>query len=99
MTLQVTEFQVPVPWGQISGLQFGTDHPGASRWLGIHGWLDNSATWTTLVPYLPQEICLVAIDLPGHGGRSDRLPRGVHCHDVEHVSHVYRVIRHLRWDR
>ncbi len=57
---------------QISGLRLAAKKWGpeeGERVLGLHGWLDNAATFDTLAPLLP-ELQLVSLDLPGHG-RSD----------------------------
>ena len=91
-----TAICIPVPWGCIRGLQFGD--PSGHPWLGLHGWLDNAATWQSLAPYLPENVRLVALDLPGHG-QSDPLPQGVHYHDLEHVAHIHRAVKYLQWER
>ena len=91
-----TDISIPVPWGAIRGLQFG--NPGGHPWLGLHGWLDNAATWTSLAPHLPPGVCLVAVDLPGHG-QSDELPPGVHYHDIENIAHIHRAVTHLQWKK
>ena len=92
----MTDISIPVPWGFIRGLEFG--NTAGRPWLGLHGWLDNAATWTTLAPLLPDDVHLVALDLPGHG-QSDHLPEGVHYHDVEHVAHIHRAVNYLQWGR
>lgn len=35
--------------------------------IAIHGWQDNAGTWDRLIPLLPGNIPVLAIDLPGHG--------------------------------
>ncbi|KAK5649158.1 hypothetical protein RI129_004050 [Pyrocoelia pectoralis] len=57
-------------------------NPTAKTWgtenkhkiLMIHGLLDNSESFSGLVPLLPKSYCYVAIDLPGHG-KSSHFPR------------------------
>ena len=90
------DITIPVPWGNIRALQFG--NTAGLPWLGLHGWLDNAHTWVNLAPHLPDNVCLVALDLPGHG-QSDPLPAGVHYHDVEYVAHIHRAVTYLGWTR
>lgn len=53
--------------GRLAALSWGA--VGAPTWLGLHGWLDNAATFMRLAPLLVEAlgIRLVALDLPGHG--------------------------------
>ncbi|APX93809.1 alpha/beta hydrolase [Halomonas sp. 1513] len=62
--------------GRLAGLSWG--EPGAPTWLGLHGWLDNAATFTRLAPLLVEAlgVRIVAIDFAGHG-QSRPHPDGV----------------------
>lgn len=67
------EIKISVPWGHVSGKWWGsqTQQPV----LAIHGWQDNAGTFDSLLPLLPKNIAVLAIDLPGHG-LSSHLPPG-----------------------
>merc|ERR1719272_280279 len=56
----------------IRGMRCG--RTGGDPWLFLHGWLDNAAAFSPMLPLLHQQIGpdseLVAIDMAGHG-RSD----------------------------
>jgi pimeloyl-ACP methyl ester carboxylesterase len=41
--------------------------------FAIHGWLDNAGTFDTLIPLLPKDLRIVAVEMPGHG-LSDPFP-------------------------
>jgi len=45
--------------------------------LGLHGWMDNAATFDLLAPLLPAGLRLVTLDQAGHG-RSERRAGGVY---------------------
>jgi pimeloyl-ACP methyl ester carboxylesterase len=51
--------------------------------LGLHGWLDNVATFAPLLPLLA-DLQIFAIDLPGHG-LSEHRPSGVRYHLLDYV--------------
>ena len=91
-----TDICIPVPWGSIRGIQFG--NPSGHLWIGLHGWLDNAATWQSLAPHLPEDVRLVALDLPGHG-QSDGVPLGLHYHELEHIAHIHRAVKFLKCSR
>ncbi|ART61945.1 alpha/beta hydrolase [Kushneria marisflavi] len=61
----------------------------APTWVALHGWLDNAATFTRLVPLLVErlDIRIVAIDFAGHGksqwqGRGTDYALWDYIHDV-----------------
>ena len=88
------EVSFPVPWGVISGKEWGPSD--GKPFLGLHGFLDNANTFDKLVPLLPQDIRFVAIDFPGHGQSSHR-PLGTNYDDLERVADVRRVVDQLQW--
>ncbi|XP_026870617.1 serine hydrolase-like protein isoform X2 [Electrophorus electricus] len=92
----VSEFRMPVPWGEIRGRIWGPDD--GRPVLCLHGWGDNSGTFNTLIPLLPRDLKYVAIDLPGHGFSSHR-PAGVFYTYPTYFSDVRRVIEVLQWKR
>ncbi|WNK21591.1 alpha/beta hydrolase [Halomonas piscis] len=53
--------------GRIAALAWGREQ--APVWLGLHGWLDNAASFSRLGPQLAErlDIRLVALDFRGHG--------------------------------
>ncbi|KAG6800186.1 serine hydrolase isoform X3 [Apis mellifera caucasica] len=69
----VEEIQIPVPWGYLSGKWWGP--MDQQPIVAIHGWQDNAGTFDKLIPLLPSNVAILAIDLPGHG-LSSHLPSG-----------------------
>jgi pimeloyl-ACP methyl ester carboxylesterase len=65
--------------------------------LGLHGWLDNAATFDRLAPLLPQ-VKLFSLDLPGHG-KSEHRPPGMRYHYTDYVDDVMAAADVLGWDR
>eukprot|EP01100_Stratorugosa_tubuloviscum_P005941 TRINITY_DN2598_c2_g1_i2.p1 TRINITY_DN2598_c2_g1~~TRINITY_DN2598_c2_g1_i2.p1 ORF type:complete len:376 (-),score=164.17 TRINITY_DN2598_c2_g1_i2:133-1260(-) len=67
--------------------------------IGIHGWLDNAATWDGLGPYIAQNssFCFMCLDLPGHG-RSGHHPKGWPYHFVDYVSEIVGLVDLLGWE-
>lgn len=68
----------------------------SSKILCLHGWLDNSNTFTKLAPYLSNaghEV--VCIDLPGHGHSSHALG---HYQHIRHVSLIKAILNKLGWE-
>lgn len=67
-------------------------------WLfaALHGWQDNCGTFDAMIPKLPENYYIVAIDFPGHG-LSSHLPAGSPYNDIIFVVELERVIQKLGW--
>ncbi len=81
--------------GRISALELGSSE--GSPLIGIHGWLDNAAT------FIPLSQCLesyrwLCLDMPGHGN-SDPRPRGSTYHFTDYVGDLFRAMNSLGLDR
>lgn len=96
MRRAASEFRMPVPWGELRGQVWGPSH--GRPVLCLHGWADNSGTFNTLVPLLPNDCRFVAIDFPGHGLSSHR-PDGCFYTFPFYVADVRRVVEALQWKR
>ncbi|XP_058235823.1 serine hydrolase-like protein [Hemibagrus wyckioides] len=95
-SVPVSEFRMPVPWGEMRGRVWGPEH--GRPVLCLHGWSDNSGSFNTLIPLLPADWRCVAVDLPGHGFSSHR-PAGVFYTFPSYISDVRRIIEALQWKR
>ncbi len=73
-------------WGEAGGVPV----------IGLHGWLDNAATYDVIAPQLTG-VHLVSIDLPGHGF-SDHLPAGGYSL-WQQAATVLQVAEALGWSR
>ncbi|MFN3579527.1 MAG: alpha/beta fold hydrolase [Pseudomonas sp.] len=73
-------------WGNPQGLPV----------IGLHGWLDNAATFDRIAPLL-NDVHLVALDLPGHG-LSGHMPAGGYSL-WQQASTVLQVAENLGWQR
>ncbi|KAG8235118.1 hypothetical protein J437_LFUL014381 [Ladona fulva] len=92
---QVTEIQIPVPWGHISGKWWGrTDRKPL---LGLHGWQDNAGTFDRLMPLLPEDVSVLAVDLPGHG-LSSWYPSSIYYNTQQGLVCVRMIVKHFKWD-
>ncbi|XP_055763274.1 serine hydrolase-like protein isoform X1 [Salvelinus fontinalis] len=96
MKQTVSEFNMPVPWGEIRGKVWGPDR--GRPILCLHGWADNCGTFNTLIPLLPKEWKYVAVDMAGHGLSSHR-PPGVFYSFPAYMADIRRVIGALQWKR
>lgn len=81
--------------GTLTGLRTG--RRDGRKLLALHGWLDNAASFTPLLPLLP-EFDVVALDLPGHGGSAHRLP-GYDYVFVDWIHDVLDALDALGWAR
>lgn len=70
---------------------------GAKPVLALHGWLDNSATFSKLFPFL-QDKLICAMDFAGHG-LSDHRPEGSRYHQVDHLYEIDGLLDHLGWEK
>ncbi len=50
--------------GTISYHHYGN---GPQLWLALHGFAQDGSVFAALAPYLPEDVCLIALDLPWHG--------------------------------
>lgn len=89
------ELRIPLAWGTITAVQRGPEN--GPRFLMLHGWLDNAASFDPLMPHLPKEWNTVAVDLPGHG-HSDHRPPGTIYHLGDAILDTLRVADHLGWE-
>ena len=56
----------------------------------LHGWLDNSASFNSLIPKLNKHRC-IAVDLPGHG-YSEHIASHAYYHFIDGISHIIEMI-------
>ncbi|XP_012684482.2 serine hydrolase-like protein [Clupea harengus] len=96
MKRAASEFRLPVPWGELRGQVWGPEE--GRPILCLHGWADNSGSFNTLIPLLPQEWRCVAVDMAGHGLSSPR-PPGVFYTFPAYITDVRRVVEALQWKR
>ena len=67
------QLEFVLPWGIVAAQEW--KEPEASKKvLLLHGWQDNSNTFKKLVPLLPKEYWILALDSLGHGKSSHRVP-------------------------
>lgn len=92
----VTEVQIPVPYGNIAGKWFGPKN--IRPILCLHGWLDNSGTFDRLIPLLPENVSFLAIDLPGHG-YSSRIPNGMAYYQTDCIPLILHIMREYAWSK
>lgn len=84
---------------EVGGLRFAAQEwgqEGGRPVLALHGWLDNSASFTVLAPQLPG-IHLIAVDMAGHG-RSDHRPGSQPYNIWQDVGEVFGVADQLGWE-
>ena len=88
------EVRFSLPSLEVAGKVWG--EPGGVPVIGLHGWLDNAATFDKLAPEL-QGVHLVALDLAGHG-LSDHLPMAGYSL-WQQASIVLQVAEDMGWER
>ncbi|MGY8811861.1 MAG: alpha/beta fold hydrolase [Pseudomonadales bacterium] len=94
MTATSREVRFSLSSLEVAGKVWG--EPGGLPVIGLHGWLDNAATFDHIAPSL-EGIHLVALDLPGHG-LSDHLPMAGYSL-WQQASTVLQVAEDLGWER
>lgn len=65
--------------------------------LALHGWLDNSASFSALAPRL-SSVHIVALDLAGHG-KSEHRPGRMAYTSWDDINDIFAVADHLGWER
>ncbi|GAB0091742.1 hypothetical protein DMENIID0001_066120 [Sergentomyia squamirostris] len=91
-----SKVRIQVPWGHLAGKWWGPKN--VRPILCIHGWMDNLATFETLIPLLPQEFAYLAIDLPGHGFSSS-IPHGMRYTCYDFVWIIKLIHETYKWDK
>ena len=71
--------------------------PGKTPVLALHGWLDNSASFSVLAPLL-NNVHLVALDMAGHG-QSDFRPSNQPYNIWEDVGELFAIADQMGWER
>lgn len=67
--------------------------------LAIHGWQDNCGSFDRLIPLLPEDIPVLAIDLPGHG-KSSHYPKGMQYFLFwDGIAVIRRIVKFHKWRR
>lgn len=51
---------------ELNSVWYGNEE-GARLFLGLHGWGGGHATFEPLLPYLPDDVGILSVDLPGYG--------------------------------
>ncbi|KAF5272132.1 hypothetical protein FQA39_LY01214 [Lamprigera yunnana] len=90
------EVRIPVPWGHVAGKWWGPQDKRPI--LATHGWQDNCGTFDTLIPYLPSNLPILAVDFPGHG-LSSKLPAGMFYHATDNIVLIKRICEYFNWDK
>ncbi|KAK1134083.1 hypothetical protein K0M31_011868 [Melipona bicolor] len=93
----VEEIQIPVPWGNISGKWWGPID--RQPLVALHGWQDNAGTFDRLIPLLPPDLAILAIDLPGHG-LSSHLSTGQFYYVFwDGLIILRRIAKYYKWNK
>ena len=97
------EVKIPTSWGKLAGKLWPSQYPHVhtakqTGVLMLHGFLDNAASFDPLIPFFPQDMTLLAIDLPGHGF-SDHYSEKNSYHHFSLVFDVIEVLRYLSWEQ
>lgn len=94
----IDELEFEVPYGKLAAKTWHEEIDGCKRILALHGWMDNSGSFDTLIPKLKHDdgLYIVALDLPGHG-KSSQLPPGSSYSDLTILMEVRRFLVQLDW--
>ncbi|RJX72036.1 alpha/beta hydrolase [Vibrio sinensis] len=91
------ETQYSLKSGQIHALEYGNAEISDISIIFLHGWLDNAASFLTILSELASSspsIHLCAIDLPGHGHSEHKI--GDHFYPFhDYIDDVYQVLANL----
>lgn len=66
--------------------------------FALHGWLDNAATFDALIPLLPKNLRIVAVDTAGHG-LSDHYPPDIAYNFFDCLVAIERLAGLLKWKK
>ncbi|WP_019615179.1 alpha/beta fold hydrolase [Psychromonas ossibalaenae] len=91
----IQEIHYQIDTLSIHGLACGD--PQSEIILCLHGWLDNAASFSSLMPCLSGRR-VIAVDLPGHGLSSHRSP-DAHYHFVDWVYDLLQLFAVNDWNK
>lgn len=94
----IDELEFEVPYGKLAAKSWHEEIDTSKRVLALHGWMDNSGSFDTIMPLLKHEedLYIVALDLPGHG-KSSQIPPGSSYSDLNIVMEIRRCLTELKW--
>lgn len=90
------ELTIPLLYGNIAAKWW--EPYNVKPIVALHGWHDNSGTFDTLIPLLPNHVGYLAIDFPGHG-RSDRYPDGIFYGISDYVYILHQIVVKFDWTK
>jgi len=85
----------------LQGLVCGKDTQSNNIVLCLHGWLDNAASFSPLMPYFQQSMPqkqFIAIDWPGHGNSSHK-SLDAHYHFIDWVYDLLQLFELKQWQQ
>lgn len=85
------EYQIDLGGCQCAVVEWNPS--GKTLVFALHGWLDNLATFESMVEFLP-DIRLIAFDFPGHG-HSQHIPVGSAYHFVDGIYLIEDLAQHF----
>lgn len=88
------EIEIKIPYGHLAAKWWG--RRDVRPILCIHGWLDNAASFDSLIPLLPDHVGYLAIDMPGCGF-SSHLPNGLMYSTIEDIYIINYIVRQFGW--
>jgi pimeloyl-ACP methyl ester carboxylesterase len=89
------DIKISLPYLTLAAKQWQGEHQG--KYLLLHGWMDNAASFDALLPNLEFETAL-AIEFAGHG-HSQHRPAGVSYQFSDYIADIALVIRQLQWQQ
>lgn len=95
MPIKAAPVNIRLSWGVLEGLHWS--RPGAPKALCLHGWLDNSASFVPLAPFL-EDFDLLALDFAGHGFSAHR-PATSHYYFPNYLFDTDEALEALGWDQ
>lgn len=91
------ETRYDLPYGQIAATEAGTVETAEISVVFLHGWLDNSASFHSMMHRLhtmAPSLHLCAPDFPGHG-LSDHKPEGFYYPFHDYIDDIYQLLLKL----
>lgn len=75
----------------------GWGPPNGRPVIAIHGWLDNAGSFDALIPLLPKDLRIIAVEIPGHG-LSDPYPPDIAYNYIDTLLAVERLVKRFQWE-